>query len=77
MGDCMSDGFDLIYTRKSDNRIYHVKKIIHGVYKKRDPLTGETESVTKYALSNHYEYQSKISNKSVRQKCQPIIMKYA
>ena len=69
--------FDLIYVRKSDKKIFFVKKIIHGVYKKMDPMTGETESVTKYALSNNYEYQSKVSNKSVRQKCQPVIVKYA
>lgn len=74
----MNDGFDLIYTRKYDNRIFHVKRLLLGEYKIRDPMLPETErKISRHELRRDFEYQRKVSSENVRERTQPVIIKYA
>lgn len=67
--------FDLVYVRLSDQKIYHARKIIHGLYKLRDPmLPNDNFTISKYQLVKSYKFQERISMESVRQRSQPIIL---
>lgn len=70
--------YDLIYIRKNDSRIFHVRRIILGHYSLRDPMTGEKFKATRHELTRDYEYQDKLSKESVRKRTSPILsQKYA
>lgn len=69
-----NDVFDLCYVRKSDNKIFHARKIIHGVYKIKDPMMpGEAETVSKYRLGKDFRFQERVSMANVREKTAPTV----
>jgi hypothetical protein len=67
--------FDLVYLRKSDNRIFHVKRLLFGEYKIREPMDPSTEKkISRYELRKDYEFQERVSMSNVRERTQPILI---
>lgn len=61
--------YPLVYTRKNDNRIFHAKRIIPGLYKLRDPMfPSEAFEITRYRLLKDYTFQESVSFQNIRTK---------
>lgn len=65
--------FDLIYIEKTTNKIWHVQRVTPQDYRLRDPITGETERVSRYEIKTRFEFQSKISMEKVRTRSKPFL----
>lgn len=65
--------FDLIYIEKATKKIWHVQRVTPTDYRLRDPITGETERVSRYEIKKNYEFQERISMESVRTRSKPIL----
>lgn len=60
--------YNLIYTRKSDQKIFHVKRIDNSEYSLKDPITGEKEKITSHFLKKQYECVTKFSEEARKKK---------
>jgi hypothetical protein len=65
--------FDLIYIETATKKIWHVQRVTPQDYRLRDPITGETERVSRYEIKTRFEFQSKISMEKVRTRSKPIL----
>ena len=60
--------YNLIYLRKDDKKIFHVRRIDNGEYSVKDPMTGEKQKVTTHFFKKKYECVSKFSNEARKKK---------
>lgn len=58
--------FDLVYIHKETKKIWHVQRVTPQDYRLKDPITGETERVSRYDIKKNFEFQKRVSMENVR-----------
>ena len=53
---------NLVYIRKEDGKIFHVRRLACNEYSMKDPITGEKETITAHFLKKKYECVSSFSD---------------
>lgn len=55
------DTHDLIWVRKNDQKVFHVRRIDNSSYSVKDPMTGEKDIVSSHFMRKQYDCVSKFS----------------
>lgn len=61
-----SSDYNLVYTRKSDNRIFRGRRVTCGLYKIIDSISGEKMDATKHQLQKDFIADKKNRARAVR-----------
>ena len=46
--------YNLVFIENETNKIFHGKRLMEGLYKIIEPMTGETEELTKHGLRKRF-----------------------
>ncbi len=66
--------YNLVFIEVATNKIFHGKRLIEGQYKIIEPMTGETELVTKHGIRTRFisDVRNGKTKQEVIRKCKSI-----